>query len=225
MTALRAVVVDDSAVIRAGVTRVLVAGGVEVAAALEDAGTLMETVDRLRPDVVVIDIRMPPTHTDEGIRAARAIRARHPTTGVMVLSSFAEPDYVQDLLEDGSAGLGYLLKERGGDVEDFVAAIRVVARGGTVLDPAVVGLLIAPGAAPARTASVDTAGRSAPTESEMDALVLEHAAAWARAHGCGVARELRDGFVAVTPDGRHSVHAHFYLALEWLEAQGATRES
>ncbi len=225
MPALRALVVDDSAVIRAGVTRVLTAGGIEVAGALEDAGTLMETIDRLRPDVVVIDIRMPPTRTDEGIRAALAIRARHPETGVMVLSSFAEPDYVRHLLEHGSKGLGYLLKERGGDVEDFVAAIRIVARGGTVLDPEVVALLIGPGAAPSRAAAADEAGRATPIEAEMDELVLEHAAAWARAHGCGVARELRDGFVAVTPDGRHSVHAHFYLALEWLEAQGATREA
>jgi DNA-binding NarL/FixJ family response regulator len=224
MPALRAVVVDDSLLVRVGVRRVLEEAGLDVVAELVDAESLLETVARLQPDVVVTDIRMPPTRTDEGVRAALAIRARHPLTGVMVLSAFAEPDYVQQLLRDGSDGLGYLLKERVGDVADFVASIGIVARGGTVLDPAVVGLLMGEPTGQRAGASPANDRPQAPRAVEMDALILEHAAAWAREHDCGVARELRDGFVAVTPDGRHARHPHFYLALEWLEVEAARRE-
>jgi hypothetical protein len=138
----------------------------------------------------------------------------------MVLSAFAEPDYVQELLCDGSDGLGYLLKERVGDVADFIASIGIVARGGTVLDPAVVSLLMDDRTS-RRTATTMTEHEPRAAMEDMDALILEHAAAWAREHDCGVARELRDGFVAVTPDGRHARHPHFYLALEWLEAVAA----
>jgi DNA-binding NarL/FixJ family response regulator len=218
---LRVVVVDDSVLIRAGITRILVGAGIEVVAELADAEDVIAKVDHLRPDVVVLDVRMPPTRTDEGVRAARAIRQQYPLTGVLIVSAFAEPDYVQDLLGDGTDGLGYLLKERVADVDDFVASVRIVAGGGTVLDPAVVALLIREPAG--RPAGIGIA-EGATADAAMDDLMLEHAKAWAREHRCGVARELRDGFVAVTRDGRHARHAHFYLALEWLEAQGAERE-
>ena len=224
MAPLRVVVVDDSTLIRAGVARVLGDAGCEVVAELPDATEVMETVASLHPDVVVVDIRMPPTRTDEGVRAALAIRAGHPGTGVVVLSAFAEPDYVQDLLGGGSEGIGYLLKDRIGDIDDFLASVRMVARGGTVLDPAVVALLVARDARRDRAAAVANEDRApAASAPDMDELMVEHAAAWAREHGCGVAREVVNGFVAVLPDGRNSRHQHFYQALEWLDAHGVPR--
>jgi DNA-binding NarL/FixJ family response regulator len=217
MAALRVVVADDSVLMRAGVVRVLDEAGFEVVGEVGDAVRLMEMVDEQRPDVVVADIRMPPTHQDEGIRAARAIRRRHPQVGVLVLSAFAEPEYVLDLVQDGAAGIGYLLKDRVGDIEDFAAAIRRVAHGGTALEPTVVELMVSVSA----RRSLDARRLREPAATaDMDALVLEHAIAWAREHGCGVAREVRDGFVAVTPDGRHSRHAHYYQALDWFDELG-----
>jgi DNA-binding NarL/FixJ family response regulator len=221
MPALRVVVADDSVLIRAGVTRVLAEEGFEIVAELGDAMGLMPVIEQLLPDVVVIDIRMPPTRTDEGVQAAREIRRLHPRVGVVVLSAFAEPDYVLALLSAGSDGLGYLLKERIGDIEDFAAAVRRVAHGGSALDPAVVELMVADSARRSVAARSTNAGRPTLARVDMDALMLEHAIAWARDHRCGVAREVRDGFVAVTPDGRHTRHAHFYQALEWLDSHGA----
>jgi DNA-binding NarL/FixJ family response regulator len=217
MPPLRVVVADDSVLMRAGVVRVLDEAGFEVVGEVGDAERLMVVVSEQLPDVVIADIRMPPTHEDEGIRAARAIRRLHPSVGVLVLSAFAEPEYVLDLVEDGAAGIGYLLKDRVGDIEDFAAAIRRVAHGGTALEPTVVELMVSVSAR--RSLDADQR-RNPPAPAEMDALVLEHAIAWARDHGCGVAREVRGGFVAVTPDGRHSRHSHYYQALEWFDELG-----
>src|SRR5215210_1595609 len=102
----------------------------------------MVAIEENRPDVVVVDIRMPPTHTDEGLRAAREIRSRYERVGVVVLSQYAEPDYVTELLADGADRIGYLLKDRIADIEDFAASVRRVAAGGSVLDPSVVDLLV-----------------------------------------------------------------------------------
>ena len=140
--ALRVVIADDSLLIREGVARVLIDAGLEVVARAGDADELVAAVAAEAPDVAVIDIRMPPTHTDEGVRAAREIRRRFPGTGVLVLSQYAEPDYVVELLQDGAAGIGYLLKDRIADVADFGAAVRRVAAGGSALDPAVVELIV-----------------------------------------------------------------------------------
>ena len=107
-----------------------------------DLPSLMDAVQEHRPDAVLTDIRMPPTHSSEGIDAARQIRAEHPDTGVVVLSQYAEDAYAYDLLKDGAAGLGYLLKERVADVEELVRALSEVARGGSVLDPKVVEALV-----------------------------------------------------------------------------------
>jgi len=139
---LRAVVADDSLLIREGVVGVLRSGGIEVVAQAGDEEGLLRAVRAHRPDVAVTDIRMPPTHTDEGVRAARAIRAELPGTGVLVLSQHAEERYAVALLGDSAAGLGYLLKDRVVEPRVFIDAVRSVAAGGSVLDPEVVAQML-----------------------------------------------------------------------------------
>jgi DNA-binding NarL/FixJ family response regulator len=117
-------------------------GGFEVVAAVSDAAELLAAVDEHRPDVVVVDVRMPPTHTDEGIRAALVIRRQHPKIAVCVLSQYVEERYATDLLSVDTAGVGYLLKDRVAHVSDFLDALRRVAAGGTALDPEVVAQLL-----------------------------------------------------------------------------------
>jgi len=141
---IRVVIAEDSYLVREGVVRLLEAQpDVEVVGACGDLDELLATVESELPDVVLTDIRMPPTGTDEGIRAARQIRAEHPETGVVVLSQYADEAYVYDLLKDGAAGLGYLLKERVADVDEVIRALQEVSRGGSVLDPKVVESLVA----------------------------------------------------------------------------------
>jgi len=140
---VKVVIADDSALIREGVARVLADAGFDVVAQVENAVELMGAIARQRPDVAVVDIRMPPTHTDEGIRAARRIREAHPGVGVVVLSQHAEPEYAMELLGEGTDGVGYLLKDRIADIDEFAAAVRRVASGGSALDPSIVGLLVA----------------------------------------------------------------------------------
>ena len=144
MEPIRVVIAEDNALLRQGLAR-LIEGrtGLELAGAAGDLPDLLSLVDEAEPDVVVTDIRMPPTGTDEGIRAADEIRARRPDTGVVVLSQYAEPAYALALLANGSAGRAYLLKERVAGVDDLAAAIAEVARGGSVIDPAVVEVLVA----------------------------------------------------------------------------------
>ena len=139
---MRVVVAEDSFLLRAGVVRVLEATGFEVAGEAADAAELMEQVRAQRPDVVVTDIRMPPTQTDEGLRAAAAIRAELPGTGVLVLSQFAHQSYALQLLGESAAGLGYLLKDRVMEPRGFADAVREVARGGSALDPEVVAQML-----------------------------------------------------------------------------------
>jgi DNA-binding NarL/FixJ family response regulator len=141
--ALRVVVAEDSLLVREGIATLLShQDDIEVAALVEDHDGLLAAVAEQQPDVVVTDIRMPPTGTDEGIRAAAAIRESHPKVGVVVLSQFAEPAYALALLEGGSEGRAYLLKERLADADQLVGAIRDVAAGGSVVDPKVVETLV-----------------------------------------------------------------------------------
>jgi DNA-binding NarL/FixJ family response regulator/class 3 adenylate cyclase len=139
---MRVVVAEDSLLLREGVVRVLDECGFDVVGQAGSAEELLEEIDSARPDVAIVDIRMPPTQTDEGIRAALEIRRNEPDVAVLVLSQFAEPAYALDLLENGSRGIGYLLKDRVSDVLDFGAAVRRVGEGGTALDPEVVKLLV-----------------------------------------------------------------------------------
>ena len=139
---MRVVLAEDSVLLRAGLTKLLTDGGFEVVAAVPDADQLLAAVEERRPDVVVVDVRMPPTHTDEGIRAALVIRRQYPTIALCVLSQYVEETYATDLLSVDTSGVGYLLKDRVAQVSDFLDALRRVAAGGTVLDPEVVSQLL-----------------------------------------------------------------------------------
>ncbi len=139
---MRVVVADDSVLLREGVVRILEEAGFEVVGQAGTAEELMLKVRSYNPNVAIIDIRMPPTHTDEGLRAAREIREKHPETGVLVLSQYVESAYAMDLLADSAEGVGYLLKDRVADVGEFADAVRRVAEGGSALDPTVVSQLV-----------------------------------------------------------------------------------
>lgn len=141
---IRVAIADDHYLVREGTRQILEASGnVEVVAAVESAEVLLDVVDHLEPDAVVVDIRMPPTHGMEGVEAAHAIRSRHPSIGVVVLSQYADSMYAFELFRDGTAGLAYLLKDRVGDREELVRAIREVVAGGSVIDPSIVERLLA----------------------------------------------------------------------------------
>ena len=139
---MRIVVADDSVLLREGVVRLLEEAGFEVVGQAGDGEELMRKARAHKPDVAIIDIRMPPTHTDEGLRAARAIREELPDTGVLVLSQYVEEEYALELLGDDAAGVGYLLKDRVSDLERFADAVRRVAEGGSALDPEVVSQML-----------------------------------------------------------------------------------
>jgi DNA-binding NarL/FixJ family response regulator len=162
---LRIVIAEDAAIMRDGLTQTLTRRGHDVVAAVPDPEALRQAVEEHRPDVAIIDVRMPPTNTDEGLRAAQAIRRDHPGVGVLVFSQYIEVQAATELFAAAPAGVGYLLKDRVADVSDFVDAITRVARGGTVLDPEVVRQLL--------TASrrADTLAALTPREREVLSLV------------------------------------------------------
>ncbi|MFB8236847.1 response regulator [Kitasatospora purpeofusca] len=139
---MRAVIAEDSVLLRVGLIKVLEMGGFQVAAEAGDAEGLLAAVAEHRPELALIDVRMPPGFTDEGVRAAMEIRERWPGTAVVLLSQYVEERYAADLLSANTSGVGYLLKQRVADVADFVAAVRRVADGGTALDPQVVAQLL-----------------------------------------------------------------------------------
>jgi DNA-binding NarL/FixJ family response regulator len=139
---LRIVIAEDAAIMRDGLTQTLIRRGHDVVAAVAGADALRQAVDTCRPDVAIIDVRMPPTHTDEGLRAAQAIHAAHPKVGVLVFSQYVEVAAATELFAGTPAGVGYLLKDRVAEVSDFIEAISRVAHGGTVLDPEVVRQLL-----------------------------------------------------------------------------------
>jgi len=138
---VRVVIAEDLALLRDGLTRLLRDNGIDVAAAVDDRDALVHAVARENPDVAIVDIRLPPTFRDEGLRAALELRERHPETGVLVVSQYVEHSYATELLADGRGGVGYLLKDRIMNVDDFVDAVRRVAGGGTAIDPEVVAQL------------------------------------------------------------------------------------
>src|SRR3954470_6699201 len=139
---MRVVLADDSVLLREGIARLLEEAGFEVVGQAGTAEELMLKVRSYSPAVALVDIRMPPTHTDEGLRAAREIREKYPDTGVLVLSQYVEPDYALDLLATSAEGVGYLLKDRVSDIGEFAAAVRRVGEGGSALDPTVVSQLV-----------------------------------------------------------------------------------
>ena len=139
---MRVVLADDSVILRKGLARLLVEAGFDVVAQAATGQELLEQVEEHAPDVAVVDIRMPPTHTDEGLRAAHEIRARRPAVGILVLSQYVRPSYALELLSAGTEGIGYLLKDRVSDVGELAASVRRVGEGGSVLDPSVVAQLV-----------------------------------------------------------------------------------
>ena len=164
---ISAVIAEDSTLLREGLARLLEDADFDVVGQAGTADELMLKVRSYQPDVAIVDVRMPPTQTDEGIQAAREIRSRHPGTGVLVLSQHVEHTYAVELLGDGAQGLGYLLKDRVADVDDFIAAVRRVAEGGSALDPHVVAELVG------RNRSADPVQRLTPREREVLELMAE----------------------------------------------------
>jgi DNA-binding NarL/FixJ family response regulator len=167
---MRVVIAEDAAVMREGLVRLLEDRGHEVCAAVADGDALLSAVAEHRPDVAVVDIRMPPTHTDEGLRAALELRRDHSSTGVLVFSQYVETKYTARLLAaagGGTGGVGYLLKDRVADVADFIDALTRVAAGGTALDPDVVGQLLGAGS------RAHGLTRLTPREREVLALMAE----------------------------------------------------
>jgi DNA-binding NarL/FixJ family response regulator len=161
---MRVVIAEDAALMREGLIRLLADRGHEVLAAVADSDALLTAVAAHHPDVAVVDIRMPPTYTDEGLRAALELRRDHPATGVLVFSQYIETRYASRLLEGNAAGVGYLLKDRVADVAEFADALARVAAGGTALDPEVVRQLL--------SASRHAGGLTALTPRERDVLAL-----------------------------------------------------
>ena len=164
---MRIVIAEDSVLLRAGLTRILADAGEEVVATVGDADELITTIARHQPDLALVDVRMPPTNTDDGLRAALAVRQRWPEVAILVLSQYVEETYASELLADDTAGLGYLLKDRIADVGDFLGAVRRVGEGGTALDPEVVAQLLA------RARRRDPLERLSPREGEVLALMAE----------------------------------------------------
>lgn len=165
---MRAVIAEDSVLLRIGLVKLLDMAGFEVAAEVDDGEALLAAVEEHKPDLALVDVRMPPDFTDEGVRAALVIRRRHPDTAVLLLSQYVEERYAAELLTtQGGAGLGYLLKQRVADVEEFVAALRRVAAGGTALDPQVVAQLLL------RRGGKDPLERLTPRERDVLALMAE----------------------------------------------------
>jgi DNA-binding NarL/FixJ family response regulator len=164
---VRAVIADDSVLLREGITRLLAEDDIEVVSGVGEADSLLKAVESHQPDLAVIDVRMPPGHRDEGLRAAIEIRRRWPRVALLVLSQFVEERYATELLAGETRAIGYLLKDRVADVAEFIDAVRRVAAGGTVLDPEVVRQLLA------RSRQADPLSRLTPREREVLGLMAE----------------------------------------------------
>ena len=164
---MRVVLAEDSVLLREGVARILGEAGFEVVGQAGNADELMLKVRSYSPDVAIVDIRMPPSHTDEGLRAAQEIREKHPTVGVLVLSQYVEPTYAMELLAESAEGVGYLLKDRVSDVREFADAVRRVGEGGSALDPTIVSQLVG------RRRRDDPIDQLTPREGEVLSLMAE----------------------------------------------------
>lgn len=214
---MRIVIAEDSVLLRAGLTGLLTDAGEEVVGAVDNADDLLTVVERHRPDLAVVDVRMPPTFTDDGLRAALQIRARWPEVGILVLSQYVEETYASELLAHDTTGLGYLLKDRIAEVGEFLAAVRRVGDGGTALDPEVVAQLLA------RSRRRDPLDRLSPREREVLGLMAEGRS------NAAIARELvvSDGAVEKhvsniftkldLPPTEHD-HRRVLAVLRWLES-------
>jgi DNA-binding NarL/FixJ family response regulator len=217
---VRIVIAEDSVLLRAGLTRILADAGEEIVATVGDATELVTAVNRHVPDLVVTDVRMPPDHTDDGLRAALQIRRRWPGIGILVLSQYVEERYATELLSGGPGrdirGVGYLLKDRIADVGDFLGAVRRVGEGGTALDPEVVAQLLA------RTRRRDPLERLSPREREVLALMAEGRSNPAIARRLVVSEKAVEKHIGniltkldLPPDG--DSHRRVLAVLQWLQ--------
>jgi len=214
MSELRVVVADDSVLLREGLVRVLDEAGFEVVGSFGDAVDLLASIDALAPDLVVLDVRMPPTYRDEGVRAAIEARARHPEIGILLLSQYVEVAYAQELLSGGSGGVGYLLKDRVASLEELQDAVERIAAGGTVLDPEVVAQLLG-----RRT---DPLAHLTPREHEVLALMAEGrtnaAIGTALVIGTGaVEKNVTSIFQKLGLDDSGTDHRRVLAVLAWLQ--------
>ncbi|HVG87823.1 MAG: response regulator [Gaiellales bacterium] len=164
---MRVVLAEDSVLLREGIARLLEDAGFEIVGQVDNPDDLLRRIGFSKPDVAIVDIRMPPTHTDEGLQAARRIRERFPNVGVLVLSQYVEPAYAMELLQESAEGVGYLLKDRVADVDEFAGAVRRVAQGGSALDPTVISQLVG------RRRSDDPLSSLTPREREVLELMAE----------------------------------------------------
>ena len=177
---MRVVIGEDSVLLREGLKRLLDDAGIEVTALAEDGEQLLAAVDQHLPDLAIIDVRMPPTFTDEGLRAAVEIRRRHPEVAILVLSQYVEERYAVDLIGSGTRGIGYLLKDRVADVGEFLTSLRQIADGGTAIDPEVVGQLVK------RRRTKDTLDRLTSRELDVLELMAQGKSNAAIAETCGI---------------------------------------
>jgi DNA-binding NarL/FixJ family response regulator len=216
---VRVVIAEDSVLLRAGLTRLLADADHEVVATVGDAETLLDVVERHEPDLAVVDVRMPPTHTDDGLRAALQIRERWPDVGILVLSQYVEERYATELLAGttGTGGLGYLLKDRIADVAEFLSGVARVGEGGTVLDPEVVAQLLA------RTRRRDPLDRLSPREREVLGLMAEGCSNVAIARTMvvsdgAVEKHVSNIFTKLDLPPTEHDHRRVLAVLRWLES-------
>lgn len=215
--AVRVAVADDSVLLRDGVVRLLTDSGFDVVAAVGDADALLDAVTEHEPDLCLVDVRMPPTHTDEGLRAALEIRRRHPATAVLVLSQYVEERYAGDLLDGDVSGVGYLLKDRVIAVDDFIASLRRVAAGGSAVDAEVVSQILG------RSRRVRELDRLTPREREVLQLMAEGlsnagiAQRLVVSHGA-VEKHISNVFMKLDLDIEEGAHRRVLAVLTYLRA-------
>ena len=214
---MRIVIAEDAVLLRAGLTHLLVDAGEDVVAAVDNGDALLVAVERHRPDLAIVDVRMPPSHTDEGLRAALAIRARWPQVGILVLSQYVEERYATELLAGDTAGVGYLLTDRVADVSDFLSAVRRVGDGGTALDPEVVAQLLA------RARRRDPLAQLTPRERDVLALMAEGRSNAAIAQALvvsdgAVEKHVSNIFTKLDLSPTEHDHRRVLAVLRWMEA-------
>ena len=214
---MRIVIAEDSVLLRAGLTRILIDAGEDVVATVGDADELLVAVHRHQPDLAVVDVRMPPTMTDDGLRAALEVRERWPQIAILVLSQYVEERYATELLASDTSSIGYLLKDRIADVSEFLGAVRRVGTGGTALDPEVVAQLLA------RSRQRDPLERLSPRETEVLALMAEGRTNPAIARALvvsdkAVEKHVGNIFLKLDLPPATDDHRRVLAVLRWLEA-------